>query len=88
MRKIIRMMFEEMPILSTIFLVSIVAIIIIYGFFSTNSGSGSCDVPGCNNSASHKGQYGGVVFVCDDHQNVSYYIDPEDGSVNFYKGSY
>ena len=84
----IKMMFEEMPILSTIFLVSIVGLIIVYGFFSSNSGGGSCDVPGCSNSASNKGQYGGHVYVCDEHKYVSYYIDPRDGSVNFYKGSY
>ena len=46
-----------------------------------------CDVPGCNNRSSHKGQYGGHVYVCDEHADVRYYIDEEDGSVNFYKGS-
>lgn len=50
-------------------------------------GGNTCDVPGCTNRSSHWGKYGGYVFVCDEHEDVRYYIDEEDGSVNFYLGS-
>ena len=86
MRKWISTLFEETPVLGTVFIVSIVLLIIVsLVTVSLPKKGGSCDVPSCNNSASCKGHYGGTVFLCKEHEYVRYYFDPSDNSLNFNK---